>query len=292
MKKVLEDLAKKPKLFLFAIGLALVLLLGGVDYFTGYEISLSIFYSLPISLVAWFVGKRWGIVLSVIGAATWLWADVAVGHQYSYSLIAFWNAAVRLGYFAIITYTLAALKEALDREKELARTDSLTGIANAKYFYELANSEIYRSYRYDRPVTLAYLDLDDFKKVNDSFGHSEGDKLLSLVAMTIRKNLRLSDIVARVGGDEFAVLLPETGFEQGKSVMEGLRKILLEALRSHNHGSPVTLSIGAITCEGCQFTVDELIKRADALMYSAKSQGKNAVEYEVQTGEEPLYKSD
>ena len=71
--------------------------------------------------------------------------------------------------------------------------------------------------------------------------------------------------------------------------MEGLRKILLEALRSHNHGSPITLSIGAITCEGCQFTVDELIKRADALMYSAKSQGKNAVEYEVQTGEEPSY---
>jgi diguanylate cyclase (GGDEF)-like protein len=289
MKNLLEDLAKKPKPFLFVIGLAFILLFGAVDYFTGYEISLSIFYSLPISLVAWFVGRRWGIVLSAIGAATWLWVDVIVGHEYSHPLIAFWNAAVRLGYFVIITYTLAALKEALDREKKLARTDSLTGIANAKYFYELANSEIYRSHRYDRPVTLAYLDLDDFKKVNDSFGHSEGDKLLCLVAMTIRKSLRFSDIVARLGGDEFAVLLPETGFEQGKTVMEGLRKILLEALRTHNHGSALTLSIGAITCEGCQFTVDELIKKADALMYSAKSQGKNAAEYEVQTRDEPSY---
>jgi len=289
MKNLLEDLAKKPKPFLFAIGLAFVLLLGGVDYFTGYEISFSIFYSLPISLIAWFVGRRWAISLSAVSAATWLCADVMGGHQYSHSVIALWNGAMRMGYFAIITYTLAALKEALDREKKLARTDSLTGIANAKCFYELANSEIYRSYRYDRPVTLAYLDLDDFKKVNDSFGHSEGDKLLCLVAMTIRKNLRFSDIVARLGGDEFAVLLPETGFEQGKTVMEGLRKTLLEAVRTHNQGSPVTLSIGAITCEGCQFTVDELIKRADALMYSAKSQGKNAVEYGVQIREEPSY---
>ena len=289
MKKVFEDLAKKPKSFLFAIGLAFVLLLGCVDYFTGYEISFSIFYSLPITLIAWFVGRRWAISLSAVSAATWLCADVMVGHQYSHPLIALWNGVMRMGYFVIITFIIAALKEALDREKELARTDSLTGVANAKYFYELANSEVYRSYRYDRPVTLAYLDLDDFKKVNDSFGHSEGDKLLRAVAMTVRENLRFSDIVARLGGDEFAVLLPETGFEQGKTVMEGLRKILLEALRSHNHGSPVTLSIGAITCEGCQFTADELIKRADALMYSAKSQGKNAVEYEVQTGEEPSY---
>ncbi len=289
MKNFLEYLARKPKPSLVVAGFVLVLLLGVTDYLTGYEISFSIFYSLPISLIAWFVGRRWAIVLSAVSAATWLCADVMVGHQYSHPLIALWNGAMRMGYFVIITYTLTTLKEALNREKELARTDSLTGIANAKYFYELANSEIYRSYRYDRPVTLAYLDLDDFKKVNDSFGHSEGDKLLRVVALTIRKNLRFSDIVARLGGDEFAVLLPETGFEQGKTVLEGLRKILLEALRTHNQGSPITLSIGAITCEGCQFTVDELIKRADALMYSAKSQGKNAVEYGVQIREEPSY---
>jgi len=89
MKNVLEDLAKKPKPFLFAIGFAFVLLFGGVDCFTGYEISLSVFYSLPISLVAWFVGRRWAILLSAIGGATWLWADVMGGHQYSYPLIPF-----------------------------------------------------------------------------------------------------------------------------------------------------------------------------------------------------------
>ncbi len=184
-----------------------------------------------------------------------------------------------MGYFLMVAFALAALKKALEREKELSRADSLTGVANGKYFYELGSTEIYRSNRYNHPVTLAYLDLDDFKKVNDDFGHSEGDKLLRLFAATVRENLRLSDIVARLGGDEFAVLLPETGFEQGKAVVNGLRKVVLQALSNESQRPAVTFSIGVVTCEDRECTVDELIKMADALMYSAKNKGKNRVEY-------------
>ncbi len=279
MKEALEDLAKKPKSFLFTLGLAFVLLLGGVDYFTGYEISFSIFYSIPVALVAWFVGGRWAISLSVISAATWLWADVTVGHQYSHPLIALWNGAMRMGYFLIITYALTALKKALEREKELSRTDSLTGIANGKYFYELAEGELYRSRRYNHPLTLAYLDLDDFKRVNDEYGHSEGDALLRVVATTLRKYLRLTDVVARLGGDEFAILLPETGFDEAKPVMDLIRKRLTEAMHQAKRHFPSTLSVGVVTSRDHEGTVDELIKIADGLMYVAKNKGKDRVEF-------------
>ena len=288
MKKVMEYLGKQRRGSLISFALLLVVIVGVMDYLTGDQVAVYIFYSLPISLLVWFVGREWGILFSVLSALAWLGSDFLLSYNLQDASLHFWNTTVGLGYFLIFAYALAALKKALEREKELSRTDSLTGIANGKYFYESANSEFYRSRRYNRPMTLAYLDLDNFKEVNDNLGHSEGDELLRLVAMALKKNLRVSDIVARLGGDEFAILLPETGLDQGKIVMNGLRKTLLEEVWKHNQRLPVTFSMGAVSCEGgCQSTVDELIKRADALMYWAKNQGKNRIEYGVEAREEP-----
>jgi diguanylate cyclase (GGDEF)-like protein len=279
MKTVIEYLDRQSRWFLIAFALLFWAILGIMDYLTGDEVAVSIFYSLPISLLAWFVGRGWGILASLLSAMAWLGTDLMLGQDLRHASLHLWNAGVGLGYFLIVAFALAALKKALEREKELSRVDSLTGVANGKYFYELASTEIYRSRRYNHPVTLAYLDLDDFKKVNDDFGHSEGDKLLRLLAMTVRDNLRLSDIVARLGGDEFAVLLPETGFEQGKAVVNGLRKVLLSAVSEESQRPTITFSIGVVTCEVRECTVDEMIKMADALMYSAKKKGKNTIEY-------------
>jgi diguanylate cyclase (GGDEF)-like protein len=103
------------------------------------------------------------------------------------------------------------LRSAMEREKEAARTDSLTGAMNSRAFGELATAELHRARRYERPFTIAYVDIDDFKAVNDRFGHSSGDTLLRLVAETMKHNSRAVDVIARVGGDEFVILFPETG---------------------------------------------------------------------------------
>lgn len=282
MKQVLKYLAKLSRPLLTALSLTLFAVLASIDYLMGDEIEVAVFYSLPISLAAWYIGRGLGIFLSIVSAIAWLVTNLIHGFNLEDVPRHFWNASVGLGYFLILTYALTALKRALDREKVLARTDGLTEIANREYFYELAHAEVYRSHRYGHPISLAYLDLDDFKRINDGFGHVVGDELLRLVATTMRSNLRLSDIVARLGGDEFAILLPETGHEQAKIVMYGLQKRLLDTLQ--NSGWSVTFSMGVVTCQHLPCTVEDMIKMADALMYSAKESGKNMILYDRKAG--------
>jgi signal transduction histidine kinase len=119
--KILEYLSKQSRSFLIALGLALIGLAGVVDYVTGPELAFSIFYLIPISLVAWFVGKRAGILMSVAGAASWLVADLLASHPYSYPTVPYWNATVRLGFFLIITFTLSALQATQERQEELGQ---------------------------------------------------------------------------------------------------------------------------------------------------------------------------
>jgi diguanylate cyclase (GGDEF)-like protein len=272
-------LSKRSRAFLLALGIMLVLFMGCIDVLIGTELSFSIFYLLPISLVTWFAGRRSGILISLISAATWFSADLVGGTIYSSSLIPYWNTAVRLGFFLITTYLLSVFKAKLDREEDLAKLDPLTKVANRRHFYDLAEMEVRRSLRYERPLTIAYIDVDDFKKVNDRFGHHTGDALLTLVASTVQKNLRETDSIARLGGDEFAILLPETGRQSTQEVISRLHRLLSEAMQKKEW--PVTFSIGAMTFIRPPAAVDEMIKRVDDLMYAAKRQGKNIVKHEV-----------
>jgi diguanylate cyclase (GGDEF)-like protein len=171
------------------------------------------------------------------------------------------------------------LRSAMEREKELARTDPLTGAMNSRAFGELATAELHRARRYERPFTLAYVDIDDFKAVNDRFGHSTGDTLLRLVAETMKQNSRAVDVIARVGGDEFVILLPETGPGPAQVVSRKLQERLLGVVQQNEW--PVTFSIGAITFISPPATVDEMLRLADRLMYSAKKSGKNQIRHEI-----------
>jgi diguanylate cyclase (GGDEF)-like protein len=159
--------------------------------------------------------------------------------------------------------------------KELTRLDTLTGLANRRGFYEALENEWARKVRYQHPLTLAYVDLDNFKQVNDLHGHSMGDKLLTRVATTIRENLRKTDTVARMGGDEFAVLLPETGAAEAESVLRKMQQVLQEKIASE--GWKVTLSIGGVTHVAAQNSADEMVRQADELMYAVKAGGKNSL---------------
>jgi diguanylate cyclase (GGDEF)-like protein/PAS domain S-box-containing protein len=167
------------------------------------------------------------------------------------------------------------LRTALENEKNVSRVDFLTQIANRRAFSEILDLEIKRSRRYRRPMVLAYMDLDNFKQVNDRLGHETGDELLRLTAQTIRANIRSTDTVARLGGDEFALLLPETDHQPACIVISKLRRILLEAIEARH--SNITVSIGLACFEVPGESIEAIIKTADDLMYSAKNQGKNCV---------------
>ncbi len=199
----------KPPLLL-GICLLIALVLGFLDYITGYELSFSVFYLLPVAIAAWYIGLEAAVLVSCASAATWQISNYLAGEVFSSPAIPFWNAITRLGFFLVVSILFTRLRKALDHERSLARIDFLTGVLNSRAFDQIAAAEIQRSDRYGHPLTLAYLDLDNFKTINDEFGHSTGDELLKTVAVTIHDNLRSSDYVARLGGDEFAILMTET----------------------------------------------------------------------------------
>ncbi len=263
-----------------AVGM--VVLLGALDYFTGTQMSLLLFYLVPIALVAWFGGVWHGFAISAFAALVWLLSHSQGGAFPSGTFFPFWNATVGLGIFLVVAYVVsmqAALRRLLRREKELSGTDHLTGVMNRRVFGERVTEEILRSERYERPFSLAYMDLDNFKALNDMCGHSAGDRLLRTVATTLKQNLRSSDILARLGGDEFGVLLPETGAVSAAGVLRKAQEKVAEALGEGV--CEVTLSIGLLTCEKPPESYDQILKLADALMYSAKKEGKNRVRHEV-----------
>jgi diguanylate cyclase (GGDEF)-like protein len=277
----LPSLEKLNKPFVIAIAFALIGVLGFTDFFTGYELAFSVFYLLPICLVTWRVGLRLGIVLSFICAVAWLISDVMAGHSNLHPIIYAWNTIIRFSFFVIVTLLLSKLITALEQEKEFSTIDYLTGALNSRVFYDLLQKEINRSQRYKNPFTIAYIDLDNFKAVNDEFGHATGDKVLRFVVDQIRKNLRKTDAVARLGGDELALLLPEIKQDSAQVVLSKIQSDILAEMQQRNW--PVTLSIGVLTCIDTPHTTDEAVRTVDDLMFSVKRGSKNSIKYAIYT---------
>ena len=167
---------------------------------------------------------------------------------------------------------------ALDNEKYLSRSDFLTGLPNRRAFEETFDMECKRSRRYNRPITLVYMDLDNFKQVNDGQGHQTGDEVLVAVAASLRTNLRATDCVARLGGDEFAILLPETDEAAAQIIMRKLNAVLQTLLSTSNW--PIGFSFGVVTFPVPLDSLDAMLERADKLMYDAKHGGKGATLFE------------
>ena len=278
---------KYSKLFFIILCLFLVLVIGVFRYLSGPELALSLFYLFPIALVTWHVGRWAGILISIASTLSWLVADLLMLGSFSNAFIPYLNETFRLIVFLIIALTIFELRTALENQRELAGTDPLTSVANRRAFYDLANMELNKARRYQTPISVLYMDIDNFKQINDHFGHPTGDKLLGAVARTIKNNIRAIDIVARLGGDEFGILLAETGAESAALVARKLKKKLLELMQ--DNGWSVTLSVGAVTFEILPDSVDEMINTADSQMYNAKKNGKNRIQYKIIVENEDIY---
>lgn len=264
----------------FTISLLCVILAGYLDLQTGDRISMILLYSVPILLSSRYCGRVEGIIVAVGAAASWFVFNILYSHPEASGAILSWNAFNRVGVFALIAYTVtlqAKLRISLEREKLRANTDSLTGLLNKGAFRDRVEGEMNRARRYHHPISLAFIDLDNFKHVNDTQGHARGDKLLQDVAETIVLTIRNTDLVARVGGDEFSVFLPETDEREVRMAIEKLVKAL--DIMTSQSGWQVTASIGVVTCTEVNDTYDELLGKADKLMYAAKEKGKNTAEF-------------
>jgi diguanylate cyclase (GGDEF)-like protein len=168
------------------------------------------------------------------------------------------------------------LIESRDKYALLSITDDLTKLFNLRHFYEQLAREMDRSRRYRHPLSLILLDVDDFKKYNDTYGHQEGDVVLATLAAVIKKCLRKIDTACRYGGEEFVVILPETAMAQGRLIAERIRRSFHDKVFEPNGWDKVqkTISLGAAQYSENE-TATDFIKRADANMYKAKSLGKN-----------------
>lgn len=277
--RTLGSLTESPRarVALLVLGFVLLAATGVVDYVTGWELSLTAVYLGPISLIAW-VGGFWaGGAAAFTAALIWALADAGAGHVYTDALIGPWNSLMRLAHFALVGLTLAALKAAWARERKHARHDFLTGIPNSRYFFELAHSRMEHNLREGVSSTLVYLDCDNFKAVNDAVGHAAGDEALKVIAGTIAQEVRATDVVARIGGDEFVMLLAESSRAEAEEVV---RRVLAGLERAMTERCwPITFSAGAATFERAP-AIDLAIQRAEALMRDAKAGGKGRLVHE------------
>lgn len=275
MYRETEEFIDKNTKFVKLIGFLLIFFIGFIDFKTGYQISFSVFYLIPISMFAWHFGLRWGIFISITCTGVWILADVLTDHSYAHILILFWNALVRMTFFLTTTFLLTNTSKILDRESQLARTDFVTGIYNSHAFMEFLADECERSRRYKRPLSVVFMDCDNFKAINDTFGHNTGNKLLHEVAQSIKQNLRAYDKAGRMGGDEFIIYLSEANETEAQEV---IKRVLnrLNFLMQENAWK-VTFSVGIATFHTIPESLDSIIKTADELMYKAKHQGKNMV---------------
>jgi diguanylate cyclase (GGDEF)-like protein len=271
-------LPRRPLSPRLALGLSVLLLLGVavIDYYTGFEFSFAIFYLIPISVAAWYAGRLPSFALSVVSAVTTLASDLLNGKHYSNNAYLVWDLLAKLAFFLVVSHVLVSLHSSMDKIRNLAQTDDLTGVSNRRHFVEVCAAELERARRYGHPLSLAYLDVDDFKEVNDRLGHAAGDRLLRQVASALVGSVRATDTVGRLGGDEFAVLFPETDRDRALEAALKVRRRLSE-ISPVEPSLPLCCSIGLIACNQAPASVDELIKEADGLLYEAKTLGKDRV---------------
>lgn len=191
-----------------------------------------------------------------------------------------------------ILRSINKLHSQADQLTEMALTDPLTSLANRRHLIDQLGCEFTRAHRYRRPLTMIYIDMDGFKSINDRFGHLFGDEILRGAALAMRAVLRSADLLARIGGDEFSVLLPETDLEGGRRVAKKLRKALSAySQRLDPVIPPLSFSAGVGQLRREDKSIDDLIARADEAQYRAKEAGKGQIRTQHEIDQLPLFET-
>lgn len=275
MAAVLSDQLTSRNALIAVAALGGIAAIAAVDLLTGVEYRVFPLYFMPLSVAAWYLGRPGALTAAALCALSWVGSNYLAGLRFSTTTVWVVNFLMQATSFMVVGMLIATVRKSLLLAAQLSRTDLLTSLSNSRAFYEEAHGSLSLARRYGHETTVAYIDLDNFKAVNDTLGHHGGDDVLRRTAAVIRQCIRTGDMLARLGGDEFVVLLPATGPEVAGALLERLRSQLAEAFGESP--CPVTASVGAVSFVAPPRDVDELLRQADAAMYAAKSAGKNRV---------------
>ena len=259
-----------------------------VDIATGPDVAVSLLYLVPVVASGYFIGRSSAAIAAAVGTIASFTVAAASGDPRDPLLL--WEGVTSLTIFVSVGILTARLRRSRDElaalstrlhwllagESALARTDPLTGLANVRGFHEALAAEISRCSRSGNAVCMAYIDLDSFKDLNDARGHLAGDEFLRAVAATLRDTVRASDVPARVGGDEFVVLLTDVSLKAAETVANRFVQRIGELARAY---SPCQLgaSVGVAYFEQTPAHANAVIVAADDAMYEAKAKGKGRV---------------
>jgi diguanylate cyclase (GGDEF)-like protein len=268
-----------------ALGVLLVSAVAGLDFITGTAVSVDLLYVLAVMAVTWVGCRRHAVVVAVLAATEGLFAEALAGS--APALVTVWDALTDLVVLTLVAVLLDSLHRALDHQRRLAMVDPLTGAPNRRAFEIAAERERLRAARHGMALSLAYLDVDHFKSANDRLGHHAGDRVLAEVAGAITGAVRATDLFARMGGDEFVLLLPETDAREAMTVVQRVRAAAATAGRAA--GYPVALSAGIATFRFPPESVDAMLAAADDLLYRAKDTGRDRVVGAVTPGPWPRW---
>lgn len=266
----------------FGLGaVAIVLSLGILDYATGTELRVFPVYFIPVSIAALRVSRAFGLVMAALSTAVWGVSNLLAGMNWSVGVWTFNVIAQGLS-FGLVAILISEIARRAEIERVLSRTDALTSLPNRRGFHESAELLFAIARRSRRPITIAYIDLDNFKMLNDTLGHDVGDQVLVESALALRSATRASDVAARLGGDEFVLLLPDTGPEPARIVLDRFEEML--RARMQRQGWLITASVGAKSFVEAPIGVDVAMRDADALMYRVKKGGRGRALLEIVEG--------
>jgi diguanylate cyclase (GGDEF)-like protein len=266
--------------FITGLAVAATLIIGYFDYTTGPDWGFSLFYLAPIVTISWVFGRGPGLLLALAATLLAFWAEIGWDKGYV-AWSTRWNALTHLVIFGGAVWLIgylrdgqARLRQLLDVESRLARTDSLTGLANVRSFME--QTQLRRRQEDAQPFSVLYIDIDNFKCLNDAYGHLAGDEFLRAVGQVVRETIRGGDEAARVGGDEFVIVVREVDAITARSIAARLlARIRTLAERFPEAG--VGASVGLVQFDRFPAELEDILRRADAAMYRAKADGKGRV---------------
>ncbi len=288
LRRISDDgsLARWISPVLVVVALVILLMFRGPDASGQIPLTVRWLLAAVLAITAWTCPSRFTIAVSLVAILTWSWIEIGAGGWHDVLP----GHLVRLFVSMVMITWVIRAREQLATAQKLARIDNLTGLPNRQALIEAIERELSRAKRFGRPFSLAMLDCDGFKQLNDQRGHLAGDDALVLVGESLRQNVRPFDCAGRWGGDEFLIVLSEVDYDDAQMIAERLRASVRHFVE---RGLPsLTFSLGVLIVRQPEMGWQECVRQADQAMYEAKRAGRDQTRFVIAPADYQTSQSD